>query len=128
MYRDHSTIRYLVKKSVFGGRICKWLLLFQEYDFEVIVKLGKFDSILDHLSCILLGEDTINLDDIFPDAHLFLVQMVDDYFADTVQFLSTGVTPLEFTTAQKKQLIVKVVYYKLIVGNMYKLGTDGILR
>ena len=40
MYTDHSTLKYLVNKRVLGGRICRWLLLFQEYDFEVIVKLG----------------------------------------------------------------------------------------
>jgi hypothetical protein len=35
------------------------------------------------------GEDVGNLDDNLPYAHLFLVQMVDDYFAEIVQFLST---------------------------------------
>jgi hypothetical protein len=127
MYTDHSALRYLVNKPVLGGRICRWILLFQEYDFEVIVKPGKFNSGPDHLSCILSGEDAGNLDDNLPDTHLFSVQMVDDYFADIVQFLSTGVTPPEFTVAQKKQLVVKVTDYQLIAGNLYKLGTDGIL-
>jgi hypothetical protein len=54
--------------------------------------------------------------------------MVDDYFADIVQFLSTRVAPPEFTVAQKKQLVVKATDYQLIAGNLYKLGTDGILR
>lgn len=40
MYMDHSTLKYLVNKPVLAGRICRWFLLFQEYDFEVIVKLG----------------------------------------------------------------------------------------
>jgi hypothetical protein len=31
------------------------------------------------------------------------------------------------TEAQKKQLVVKSLYYQLMVGNMYKLGTYGIL-
>jgi hypothetical protein len=64
---------------------------------------------------------------VLPDAHLFAVQMVDDYFADIVQFLSTRVAPPEFTVAQKKQLVVKATNYQLIAGNLYKLGTDGIL-
>jgi hypothetical protein len=128
MYTDHSALRYLVNKPVLGGRICRWLLLFQEYDFEVIVKPGKFNSGPDHLSCILSGEDAGNLDDSFPDAHLFAIQMVEDYFADIVQFFSTGVAPSEFTVAQKKQLVVKATNYQLIAGNLYKLGADGILR
>jgi len=40
MYTDHSTLKYLVNNPVLGGRICRWLLLFQDYDFEVIVKPG----------------------------------------------------------------------------------------
>jgi hypothetical protein len=32
------------------------------------------------------------------------------------------------TVEQKKQLVVKEENYHLIVGNLYKLGVDGILR
>jgi hypothetical protein len=28
---------------VLGGEICRWLLLFQEYDFEIIVKPGRLN-------------------------------------------------------------------------------------
>jgi hypothetical protein len=68
----------------------------------VIVKLGKLNSGPDHLSCILTGEDARNLDENIPNAHLFIVQMVNDYFIDIVQFLIIGVAPPDFTTAQKK--------------------------
>lgn len=37
MYIDHSTLKYLVHKPMLG-KIRRWLLLFQEYDFKVIVK------------------------------------------------------------------------------------------
>jgi hypothetical protein len=55
--QDHSALKYLVNKPVLGGRICRWLLLFQEYDFEVIAKPGKLNAGPDHLSRILSGED-----------------------------------------------------------------------
>jgi hypothetical protein len=54
--------------------------------------------------------------------------MVDDYFSDIVEFLSTGMDPSKMTIAQKKKLVVKETNYQLIVGNLYKLGADGILR
>jgi hypothetical protein len=38
MFTDHSALKYLVNKPVLGGRICIWILLFWEYDFEIIVK------------------------------------------------------------------------------------------
>jgi hypothetical protein len=54
--------------------------------------------------------------------------MVDDYFIDIVQFLSTGMAPSDMMVVQKKKLVVKVVDYQLIAGSLYKLGADGILR
>jgi len=36
-------------------------MLFQEYDFEVIVKPGKLNVGLDHLSQIEIGEEPTNL-------------------------------------------------------------------
>ena len=44
MFTDHSTIKYLVNKPVLEGKICRWLLLFQEYDFEIIVKQGRLNA------------------------------------------------------------------------------------
>ena len=40
MFTDHFALKYLVNKPVMGGKISRWLLLFQEFDFELIVKLG----------------------------------------------------------------------------------------
>jgi hypothetical protein len=128
MYTNHFSLKYLVNKPVLGGRICRWLLLFQEYDFEVIVKPGKLNARHDHLSHILTGKDVGNLDDNFPYAKLFAVRMVDYYFVDIVESLSTGMAPFEMTVVQKKQLVVKATDYQLIAGNLYKLGTHGILR
>ena len=56
MFTDHSSLKYIVNKTVLGGRICRWLLLFQEFDFEVIVKLGKLNAGPDHLSRVTNGE------------------------------------------------------------------------
>jgi hypothetical protein len=67
--------------------------MFQEFDFEVIVKLVKLNVGPDHLSRITNGEEPANLEDNFPDAQLFSVQVSDDYFADIIQYLSTGTMP-----------------------------------
>ena len=69
MYIDHSALKYLVNKPVLGGNICRWLLLFQEFDFEVIVKPGQLNVGLDHLSQIESGEGPTILEDNFPDVN-----------------------------------------------------------
>jgi hypothetical protein len=55
MFIDHSKLKYLVKNPLFGGRICIWLMLFQEYDFEITVKPGIMNKGLDHLSRLQHG-------------------------------------------------------------------------
>ena len=107
MFTDHSALKYLVNKTVLGGRICRWLLLFQEYDFEIIVKPGRFNARVDHLSRIDSGEEPSNLEDNFPDAQLFSIQITDEYYDDIIQFLTIGLALVEFTKQQKKQLVVR---------------------
>jgi hypothetical protein len=102
--------------------------LFQEYDFEVVLKPEKLNVGSDHLLCILSREYARNLDGILSDAQLFAVKMVDDYFADIVRFLSTTMAPSDMTVAQNKQLVVKSTNYQLIAEKLYKLGASGILR
>jgi hypothetical protein len=41
LFTDHSALKYLVNKPVLEGIICRWLLLFQEFSFEVIIKPGR---------------------------------------------------------------------------------------
>ena len=84
MFTDHSALKYLVNKPVLGGRICRWLILFQEYDFEIIVKLGRLNLGPDHLSRLKSGEEPTSLDEGITDAQLFSIQMVDEYFQDIV--------------------------------------------
>ena len=49
-YTDHQALKYLVNKPLHHGRICRWLLLFQEFEFEVVVRPGKLNVGPDHLS------------------------------------------------------------------------------
>jgi hypothetical protein len=58
---------------------------------------------------------------------LFSVQIIDEYFADIIEYLSTRIVPQELSTAQKKNLVVRVVDYQLIVGKLYKMGANNIL-
>ena len=102
MFIDHSALQYLVNKPLLGGEICRWLLLFQEFDFEIIVKPWRLNAGPNHLSCIETGEELTNIDDGFPDAQLFRVDIADDYYAPIIQFLATGAAPEDMSTSQKK--------------------------
>ena len=56
-YTNHQALKYLVNKRLHHERICRWLLLFQEFEFEVIVRPGNLNVGPDHLSRIDTGEE-----------------------------------------------------------------------
>jgi hypothetical protein len=128
IFTDHSTLKYLVNKPVLGGRICTWILLFQEYDFEIIVKPGRMNKGHDHLSRLEHGKEPTSLEDTLSDAQLLAIRNIDDHFIDIVQFLSTRMAPSEYTIPQKKQLVVHTVEFSIIVSQLYKMGPSEILR
>jgi len=121
IYTDHSALKYLVNKLVLGGNIYIWLLLFQEYDFEVIVKPGRLNVRPDHLSQIETNKELNNLEEGLPDAQFFTVHIVDNHFADIIHFLTTGIAPEGYTSQQKKELIVHATYFVVIAGHFYKM-------
>ena len=49
-YTGHQALKYLVNKTLHHGRICRWLLRLQEFEFEVIVRPRKLNAGPNHLS------------------------------------------------------------------------------
>ena len=66
MFTNNSTLKYLVDNLVSRGDIFRWILLFQEFDFE-IVKSGRINVGLDHLPRLEIREEPTNLDDNLQD-------------------------------------------------------------
>ena len=81
MFIDHLALNYLVNKPVLGGKICRWILLFHEFDFEIIVKLGRLNAGPDHLSRIETGEEPTNIEYGLPNAQLFRFDIEDNHSA-----------------------------------------------
>ena len=71
----HSTLRYLMAKKDVKPRLIRWVLLLQEFDFEVMDCKGTENQLADHLSRLEdeaiteLGDKT-DIDDTFPDEHV----------------------------------------------------------
>jgi len=112
---------------VLGERIFRWLLLFQEYDFKAIIKPGRLNIGLYHLSLIENGEKPTHLEGL-PDAQLYVVHIVDGHFEDIIHFLTIGTVPQGYSVQQKKELVTCVAYFTIITGHLYKMGNDEILR
>ena len=49
MHTDHSSLTYLMAKKDAKPRLIRWVLLLQEFDFEVMDRKGTQNQVVDHL-------------------------------------------------------------------------------
>jgi hypothetical protein len=73
MFSNNFALKYLLNKPVLGERICIWILLFQEYDFDIVVKPGKMNKEPNHLSRIEHEEEPTSLEDTLPNAQFLAI-------------------------------------------------------
>ena len=149
---DHDALKYMVNKPQLSGQIARWVLLLQEFDFNVDVRPGKKHANADFLSRLSKDINPTSIDDSLPDAHLFNIDIIPAKYADVLYYLKNNTFPLEYTDKQKQRLIYKIrpcfgllqiwvmcqfysdfseissVGYTLIGEVLYKQGRDGILR
>nr|GEX78937.1 reverse transcriptase domain-containing protein [Tanacetum cinerariifolium] len=52
VHTDHSTLKYLFSKKDAKARLLRWVLLLQEFDFDVVDMKGAENLAADHLSCL----------------------------------------------------------------------------
>lgn len=79
------------------------------------------------MSHIEIREEPTNLEEGLPDAQLFSVHVADSHFEDVIHFLTTGTASKGYTIQQKKELVVHAIDFFVIVGHLYKMGSDEIL-
>lgn len=123
-FTNHSASRYLVNKSILEGRIYRWLLLFQDFTYEVIIKLGQLNVGPNHISRLELGESGGSLDDQLLDSDLFCIEEIPDYLKGIVDFLATRQCLEEYTVTQRRYMVVTAADYQLIAGHLYKIGLE----
>ena len=49
------------------------------------------------------------------------------YFEDIIHFLTIRIAPEGYIVQHKKDLVVRAAYFSVIVGHLYKMGSDEIL-
>ena len=103
-HMDHSALLYLVSKALLTGKLARWMLLLQEFEFEIYHRPGVLHAIADYLSRLESGEVGDRVRDELLDMQLFRVttentvdRMIaeeDKWLMNMHHFLNTGL-PLE---------------------------------
>ena len=128
-HTDHNALKYMVNKPDLTGRVARWVLLLQEFDYEVKVKPGKSHTNADFFSRIEGEPDEKEVDDKFPDEELFYVDVGDEtWYADIIEFLQTAKLSRDMTPEAAAVFLQKVRPYMIIKGVLHKEGIDGTIR
>ena len=106
---DHDALKYMVNKPQLSGRMARWVLLLQEFDFTVEVRPGKSHANADHLSRINEELEIEAIDDSFPDAQLFYIDVIPPEYAEIIDYLQSNKFPPDYTDKQKQRLTFKAM-------------------
>ncbi|XP_049406255.1 uncharacterized protein LOC125869898 [Solanum stenotomum] len=91
VHTDHATLRYLMANKDAKPRLIKWVLLLQEFDFEVKDRKGCENQVADHLSRLEAEkkeECELEINDAFPDEQVLAATLdLIPWFANLLTFL-----------------------------------------
>ncbi|XP_073290139.1 uncharacterized protein [Primulina huaijiensis] len=129
VFTDHAAICYLFVKKDAKPRLIRWILLLQEFDFEVKDKKGSENQVADHLSRLKLEEKKKEraLQETFPDEELFEVNVVLPWFADIANFISCGTLPPDLIHHQKKKFFHDIKFFYWDDPFVYKRCADQVI-
>ena len=135
---DHSALLYLVSKASLTGKLARWTLLLQEFEFEIFHRPNTQHAVANYLSRLDSDETGDDVPDEFSDAELFRVttEMTTDgtvteedkWLTNMHQFLSTVLSPEEMNRDERKRLAVQSWHFCILRDTLYHKGADGIWR
>ena len=110
---DHAALLYLISKQALIGKLARWMLLLQEFDFNIQHRPGTQHAVADYLSRIENRADAVDGDDDFPDGAILHIEAddpehhhtppEDKWLTEMSEFLSTGLPPPRMRTDEKKR-------------------------
>lgn len=127
-YVDHMAIKYLVNKPELSGRLARWVLLLQEFDYTVEYKPGSVHKQADHMSRLPGEVETHPIDDSLIDENLFLITARPTWYAGIIEFLTTQQLSPEMPKEERRKIRVNSRHFVVLGNRLYRKGLDGVLR
>ncbi|BFI32702.1 hypothetical protein MPTK2_3g07970 [Marchantia polymorpha subsp. ruderalis] len=125
---DHMAIKYLVNKAELSGRLARWVLLLEEFDYTVEYKPGRMHLQADHLSRLSEEIGTRPVDDRLIDESLFVITAKPEWYGGIVEFLTTQKLSSDWTKEERRKVRVNSRHFIVLGHRLFRRGADGILR
>ncbi|KAK8675809.1 hypothetical protein V6N13_033872 [Hibiscus sabdariffa] len=128
VYSDHAALRYLLAKKESKPRLIRWIILLQEFNLKIKDRKGVENSVADHLSRLVKEEDDLPFNDNFPDEYLFQIKGMIPWYADMVNYLTTGNLPYDLSKSRKAKIKSDSKHYVWDDPYLWKFCSDQVIR
>ncbi|GKA85950.1 reverse transcriptase domain-containing protein [Tanacetum coccineum] len=133
VYTDHSALKYLFAKKDSKARLLRWVLLLQEFDFNVIDTKGAENLAADHLSRLENPYENVldpkEVNEKFPLETLNMVTSRSDsstpWFADYANYHAGNFIVKGMSSQQKNKFFKDVKHYFWDDPYLFKICADS---
>lgn len=124
---DHMTIKFLVNKPELSGRLARWVLLLEEFDYTIEYKPDRIHLQADHLSRLSEGLGVTLIDDMLMDENIFVVTVQPEWYSRIIKFFTTQQLLASLTKVERRKIRVNIRHFAVIENRLFRRGADGIL-
>nr|GEX72537.1 reverse transcriptase domain-containing protein [Tanacetum cinerariifolium] len=136
VHTDHSALKYLFAKKDAKARLLRWVLLLQEFDFDVLDTKGAENLAADHLSRLEKPYENVldpkEINETFSLETLSTVTFRGDYsaswFAGFANYHAGNFIVKEMSSQQKNKFFNDVKHYFWDDPFLFKIGADQVIR
>nr|GEX48823.1 reverse transcriptase domain-containing protein [Tanacetum cinerariifolium] len=136
VHTDHFALKCLFAKKDAKTRLLRWVLLLQEFDFDVIDTKGSENLVADHLSRLENPYENVldpkEINENFPLETLCMVTFRGDsgamWFADFANYHAGNFIVKGMSTQQKNKFFKDVKHYFWDDPFLFKICADQVIR
>nr|GFA70796.1 reverse transcriptase domain-containing protein [Tanacetum cinerariifolium] len=136
VHTDHSALKYLFAKKDAKARLLRWVLLLQEFDFQVLDTKGAENLAADHLSRLENPYENVldpkEINEKFPLETLSMVTFRGDsnasWFPDFANYHAGNFIVKGMTSQQKNKFFKDVKHYFWDDPFLFKICADQVIR
>lgn len=126
IHTDHNALKWLMSLEDPRGRLARWTMLIQQFNFDIVHRPGAANGNADALSRRSYGSYSLNAFDSagFQPKAVFTFQRKDPSIMEIIEYLETTQLPSNQNRA-RQILLAEDIYFLDEFGLLYRLDTTA---